>query len=141
MTLGAQALGPETDRTPDLRKHTRYFATYEAREAAVAARTAALVPRKHAGPRVVWEDFGRIRGSDLSARTDSRQVVIGSNPRECLAFGTPRQVLTAARLGLGQNQEPGDAPDVETAARRFEIFDTLDQPLRTLSGGETLILC
>ncbi len=141
MTLGAQALGPETDRTPDLRKHTRYFATYEAREAAVAARTAALVPRKHAGPRVFWEDFGRIRGSDLSARADSRQVVIGSNPRECLAFGTPRQVLTAARLGLGQNQEPGDAPDVETAARRFEIFDTLDQPLRTLSGGETLKLC
>jgi ABC-type Mn2+/Zn2+ transport system ATPase subunit len=141
MTFGAQALGPETDRLPDLRKYTRYFTTYEAREAAFAQRSAALMPRKHAGPRVFWADFGRIRGSDLSARADSRHLLISSNPRESLAFGTPRQILCAARLGLGPNQEPGDAPDIERTARRFEIFDTLDQPLRTLSGGETLKLC
>lgn len=138
---GAHALGPRTDPPSDLGRYTRYFATYEARETAFAHRSAALVPRKHAGPRVFWADLGRIRGSDLSTRAASRHLVIGSNPRECLAFGTPRQVLTAARLGLGQQQKPGDRPDIENTARRFEIFDTLDQPLRTLSGGETLKLC
>jgi energy-coupling factor transporter ATP-binding protein EcfA2 len=141
MTFGAQALGPQNDRPWGLRKYTRYFASYEAREAAFARQIAALVPPKHAGPQVFWRDFGRIRGADLSTRADSRHLAIGSNPRECLAFGTPRQVLRAAHLQLGSGRDRGDAPDIEATARQFDILDTLDQPLRTLSGGETLKLC
>lgn len=141
MTFGAQALGPQIDRPAGLNQYTRYFTTYEAREAAFGRHIAALVPPKHAGPQVFWRDFGRIRSADLSNRTDSRHLAIGSNPRDCLAFGTPRQVLRAARLQLGSDRDRRDAPEIEKTARKFQILEALDQPLRTLSGGETLKLC
>ena len=64
---------------------------------------------------------------------------ITSNPRDCLAFGTAWQVLTAARLCAG-NQKNGDAAPVEDVAEEYGVSDNLYQPIRTLSGGETVKL-
>ena len=85
---------------------------------------------------------------------------ITSNPRDCLAFGTPWQVLTAASL-CARNQNNGDvssveevvssaeevassveevASSVEEVAAEYGVSDNLYQPIRTLSGGETVKL-
>jgi ABC-type multidrug transport system ATPase subunit len=64
---------------------------------------------------------------------------ITSNPRDCLAFGTPWQVLTAARL-CARSQKIGDASPIEDVAEDYGVIDNLYQPIRTLSGGETVKL-
>jgi len=62
---------------------------------------------------------------------------IPSNPRDCLAFATPWQVLTAARLNAVQ-AKPHTAVSIRETAARFGIHNLLHQPVRTLSGGETV---
>ena len=64
---------------------------------------------------------------------------ITSNPRDCLAFGTAWQVLTAARV-CARNQKNGGVPSVEDVAEEYGVFENLYQPIRSLSGGETVKL-
>ena len=117
----------------------RYFSTYEAREEAFREQVCALIPRKHAGPDQFWRDFGTFSKNGFS-ENDIRPVAhITSNPRDCLAFGTPLQVLAAAKL-CGSRVNGCAGIDVKAVADDFNLGGNLSQPVRTLSGGETVKL-
>lgn len=122
---------------PELDADTTYFRTYEAREAAFRESVSALVPRKYSGPRLFWKDFRRIfHGPALDDAVDPIAYISG-NPRDCLVFGTPVQALSAARMcALGRGVPEVDA--VISVAGQFDLEAHLHQPVRTLSGGETV---
>ncbi len=117
------------------------FPTFEMREAAFRGSVAALLPRSHAGPGAFWKDFSRIIGTVEDHRLAGEVAYVTANPRDCLAFSTPRQVLMAARM-QGGGPVPGRSPKmtVPETARKFNLDRNLDQPIRTLSGGETVRL-
>ena len=117
---------------------TRYFTTYEALEEAFRRRVAGLVPRYHAGIRIFWDDFQRIYDRPAPA-SEVYEAYITSNPRDCLAFGTPFQVLQGAWLSARRRTaDPPDPPD--KVAERFGLGAHLHQSIRSLSGGETVRL-
>ena len=118
---------------------TEYFSSYEQREQAFRDSVFSLIPRKYSGPRLFWNDFTSISLEELSASTGHRLAYITSNPRDGLAFGTPLQVLKAAAL-CARDAIQSSGPDVKGVAREFDLMDLLDQPIRTLSGGETVKL-
>jgi len=118
---------------------TRYFATYEDLEEAFRRRVGGLVPRYHAGTRVFWDDFQHLYEHPHPGGRETCEAYITSNPRDCLAFGTPFQVLQGARLAaVKRSAEPPATP--ERTAERFGLSEHLHQPIRTLSGGETVRL-
>ena len=118
---------------------TEYFNSYEQREQAFRDSVFSLIPRKYSGPRFFWKDFTNISLEELAAFTRHRLAYITSNPRDGLAFGTPWQVLKAAVL-CARDANLSFSPTVEDVAREFDLVDLLDQPIRTLSGGETVKL-
>ena len=118
---------------------TVYFKTYEEREEAFRKGVFSLVARKYLGPRLFWRDFGRISLNELLKLIEQPIAYITSNPRDCLAFGTPWQVLTAAQL-CAQNQKNELIFSIEKVAEDFGVHENLFQPIRTLSGGETVKL-
>ena len=115
------------------------FSTFEVREEAFLRAISALLPRSHAGPRIFWQDFSRTLGAMDTHHVADHVAYITANPRDCLAFSTPRQVLLAAGMQVGASgQGRGDRP--ESIARQFGLENNLAQPIRTLSGGETVKL-
>lgn len=122
-----------------LQRHTHYYNTYEIREEAFRNSVFSLIPRIYSGPMLFWKDFRRISMEELVQFVEQPVAYITSNPRDCLAFGTGWQVLTAARL-CARNQKNGDAAPVEDVAEEYGVSDNLYQPIRTLSGGETVKL-
>ncbi len=116
-----------------------FFSTFEAREDAFRRAVAFRLARRHAGPSTFWQDFSRVSLQDTDAAEASRVACIPGNPVDCLAFGTPRQVLTAALASTGETGSTL-ADNVLRTARRFEISALLSQPIRTLSGGEAVKL-
>ncbi len=114
-----------------------YFKTFEQREKAFRQTVHTLIPRKYAGPQLFWKDFTNISSQKLALLVKQPIAWIPSNPRDCLAFATPLQVLTAARLNAIQAQ-PHSAISISETATDFEIQKLLHQPVRTLSGGETV---
>jgi len=118
---------------------TKYFNSYEAREEAFRNGVFSLIPRKHSGPKLFWRDFRQIALDDLIKLIEQPIAYITSNPRDCLAFGTPWQVLSASQL-RAQHQKKRDVPGVEDVARDYGVYENLYQPIRTLSGGETVKL-
>jgi len=111
------------------------YGTYEAREEAFRERLGALVPRMHLGAGTFWQDINRIGFARVPADT----AWITSNPADCLAFGTARQVLAGALAKAGMAGEP--APDgIRATALAFGLQTQLDQPVASLSGGETVKL-
>ena len=138
---------------PSLQQHTQYYPTYEIREEAFRNSVFSLIPRIYSGPMLFWKDFRRISMEELLQFVEQPIAYITSNPRDCLAFGTPWQVLTAASL-CARNQNIGDVSSVEETvssakevvssveevAVEYGVSDNLYQPIRTLSGGETVKL-
>lgn len=122
-----------------LQRFTKYFDSYEAREEAFRKGVFTLIPRKHSGPRLFWRDFKQISLDELLKLIEQPIAYITSNPRDCLAFGTPWQVLTAAQL-RAHHQKKIDVPPVEQIAEDYGVHENLYQPIRTLSGGETVKL-
>ena len=118
---------------------THYFKTYEALEEAFRGRVAGLVPRYYAGTRVFWKDFQRLFDRPFTEAADSREAYITSNPRDCLAFGTPWQVLQGAWLTASRLNRDRIDPPAEVA-ERFSLTHHLHQSIRSLSGGETVRL-
>jgi len=118
---------------------TRYFATYEALENAFRERVAGLVPRYHAGTRVFWDDFQRLYSRSGVFAPENGEAYITSNPRDCLAFGTPFQVLQGAWLSASR-PNAASPEDPGRVAERFGLSGHLHQSIRTLSGGETVRL-
>ena len=118
---------------------TRYFQSYEEREAAFSRNAFSLIPCKHLGPGPFWKDFRRISLGEFAKISSNPISFITSNPRDCLAFGTPRQVLAAACMCAG-NEVPDAPQTLSGIAEAFGITGHLDQPVRTLSGGETVKL-
>jgi len=116
-----------------------YYPTFEAREDAFNVSVGRLVPSRLAGPERFWADFSEISRRRLDADPTARVAFITSNPRDCLAFATPRQVLTAACLRAGISGS-AIAAAVEETATTFCLQANRDQPLRTLSGGESVKL-
>ncbi len=112
------------------------FATYEAREEAFRRLAGGLMPRYYGGPRLFWADLRRAAERGLAAPEARPLARVTANPRDCLAFGSPHQVLAAAALTAAA---PG-AREIEELARRFGIQPLLHQPIRTLSGGETVLV-
>lgn len=122
-----------------LQRCTKYFETYEEREEAFRSSVFSLIPRRYSGPKLFWSDFRKISLNELLKLIEQPIAYITSNPRDCLAFSTPWQVLTAAQLSA-QNQKSKPTPAVEEIARNFGVHENLFQPIRTLSGGETVKL-
>jgi len=122
-----------------LKQSTRYFETYEEREQAFRKSVFSLIPRKYLGPKVFWTDFGRISRDGFSQLKGNRIAYISSNPRDCLAFGTPWQILSAAQM-CAQQTDKAISISTKTIAEVFGIQENLYQPVRTLSGGETVKL-
>ena len=118
---------------------TRYFATYEALEDAFRERIAELVPRYHAGTRVFWDDFQRLYDNPAAVVRDGGEAYITSNPRDCLAFGTPFQVLQGAWLSAAR-PDAAVLEEPDRVAERFGLSGHLHQSIRSLSGGETVRL-
>jgi energy-coupling factor transporter ATP-binding protein EcfA2 len=118
---------------------TIYFNNYEEREEAFRKAVFSLIPRKYSGPRLFWKDFTGIALEDLLAFARHPLAYITSNPRDGLAFGTAWQVLSAAAMSAGK-ANPKFTPAVGDLAGEFGSVDFLHQPIRTLSGGETVKL-
>ncbi len=118
---------------------TRYFEHYEDLENAFRRRIATLLPRKHAGTALFWRDFQQSFHALTEQAARRREHYITINPRDCLAFGTPRQVLQAELMTSAPSPMSG-AADLTTVARRFGLRSHLNQPVRSLSGGETVRL-
>ena len=118
---------------------TTYFKSYEQREEAFRKRVFSLIPRKYSGPRLFWKDFVNVSLEELNEFTKHPLAFITSNPRDGLAFGTPWQVLRAAAL-CAREAKREYRRSVEDIAEEFDMVDLLHQPVRTLSGGETVKL-
>ena len=117
----------------------RYFRHFEDLEDAFRRRIATLLPRRHAGTALFWKDFQRLLHTIPAAPAGRPEHYITSDPRDCLAFGTPRQVLRAALITRAPLQP--EAPlSLEGVARRYDLERQLNQPVRSLSGGETVRL-
>ena len=116
-----------------------YFDTFEAREAAFNRYVAHLIPCKTAGPSRFWEEFRRIAEQGLNAPPDAGLAYIMANPRDGLVYGSAFQVLAAARMTAGL-ASPGDPQAIAALAGEYGLANQLAQPMRTLSGGETVKL-
>jgi len=115
------------------------FSTFEAREEAFRQRISTLLPRTHAGPSVFWKDFSRIFDRGDGRQSLKNVVYTTANPRDCLAFSTPRKVLLAAGMQAGTARLKR-ASFLRDVAHQFNLGKNLDQPIRSLSGGETVKL-
>ncbi|MDJ0667849.1 MAG: hypothetical protein QNJ61_11240 [Desulfobacterales bacterium] len=118
---------------------TRYFRHYEALENAFRLRIATLLPRKHAGTDRFWQDFQNLLQALPAGSAPRAEHYITSNPRDCLAFGTPRQVLQAALMATAPST-PRATTDLDAVASRFRLQSHWRQPVHSLSGGETVRL-
>jgi len=122
-----------------LHQSTHYYRTYEEREEAFRKSAFSLIPRKHLGPGPFWKDLRHISKDGFSKISTAPVAFVTSNPRDCLAFGTPIQVLTAACLSAGSTEQRLSST-VENIAEAFGVSGNMHQPVRTLSGGETVKL-
>ncbi len=122
-----------------LRQRITYFESFEEREEAFRESVSFLIPRRHMGAVLFWKDFGRISREGLHEQKGLPATYITCNPRDCLAFGTARQVLNAAALCV--EQSGSDLPAfTRRVGEEFGMGENMDQPIRTLSGGETVKL-
>jgi ABC-type multidrug transport system ATPase subunit len=122
-----------------LKSQTQYFDSFETREEAFNQSVSHLIPCKYKGPQRFWQEFNQIIRERLPQIKKQTTAYITSAPRDCLAFGTTRQVLAAARLSaVSQNNQK--VASIEEIAAEFDLLDSLNQPIRTLSGGETVKL-
>lgn len=118
---------------------TRYFDSFEARELAFNQSVSHLIPCKYNGPYRFWFEFSQIVQHRLPKIDKQSTAYITCNPRDCLAFGTTGQVLTAARLAaMSINSDAG--PSIHAIAAEFGLSHSINQPVRTLSGGEMVKL-
>lgn len=116
----------------------RHFPTYEMREIAFSRSVFNLIPCRHNGPKRFWKDFKRIAGSGLQDIDSENVAYVSADPRDCLAFGTPAQVLSAACMGAASGRDFDLSP--HRIAVEMGIETLLNQPIRTLSGGESVKL-
>jgi energy-coupling factor transporter ATP-binding protein EcfA2 len=124
---------------PRLDQFSTVFNTYEEREDAFRRSVVFKLARRYAGPSIFWQDFSRITHEGITAEENGHVAYIPSNPRDCLAFGTARQVLMAAAMSA-ESADPDVMTTVLETARGFGLEEQLKQPIRTLSGGETVKL-
>jgi len=113
--------------------HIQYYPSYEEREVALAASVGNLIPCRHHGPRRFWQDFKKIAAGPVPIGVQENIAYVSADPRDSLAYGSPLQVLAAACMPDGRF-EP------EQLAVEMDIDSLLEQPLRTLSGGEAVKL-
>jgi len=119
--------------------NTRYFPSYEARETALDQSVGHLIPCRHNGPRRFWQDFKNIAAAGLPTGIEENMAYVSADPRDSLAFGSPLQVLSAACMCAAAGQAKARYSPRELAAG-MEIEALLNQPIRTLSGGESVKL-
>jgi energy-coupling factor transporter ATP-binding protein EcfA2 len=117
-----------------LKAVTKYCPSYEDGEKHFRDAASTVVPRTYLGPTIFFSDFQKAISQDP---LPSFKAIITSNPFDCLAFTTPRQVLFAAAVSSG-SCIPEEL--VDRTANLFGITDLLHQPIQTLSGGETVKL-
>ncbi len=116
--------------------HVIYYDSFEDREKAFNEAVGFLIPARYRGAGVFWRELREIFER---ARAGALPAYITSDPGDGLAFGSPLQVLAAARQAGGGQSGTG-AFGIEAVAERFGLLPALTQPIRTLSGGETVRL-
>ena len=121
----------------NLESCTTFFSNYEEREDAFRKSVDFKLARRYGGPALFWKDFRQISGTVTSPRNGDLVSSITSNPKDCLAFATAGQVLTAALMSAGKW---GNQDQIGDIASRFGIAGQVTQPIRTLSGGESVKL-
>ena len=116
-----------------------YFDSYEEREEVFRQKIGTLIPRKYAGPTLFWDDFSEIWRRDPLKTRKGAVMYVSGNPRDSLAFASTWQVLRAAalRAEAAGRGEPADTA-VTLAVTEYDLEGNLQQPIRTLSGGETV---
>lgn len=116
-----------------------YYETFEARENAFRGATHSIFPRRHQGPARFWQDFKQVWGQKKTFAEIRKLAIVTPHPGDGLVFGTPKQELAAA---IGWPETDSEKITVKTGAiaDQFELTGHLNQPLRTLSGGETVRL-
>ena len=123
----------------DINHGITYYDTFEAREKAFRQATCAIFPRRHLGPARFWQDFKKTWGQKETFGKVRELAIVSPNPGDGLVFGTPKQELAAA-IGWPETDSDLIAAKTVAIADRFQLTRHLDQPLRTLSGGETVRL-
>jgi len=116
---------------------TEFFPSYEAREDAFRAAVNFKLARRYGGPAQFWDDFRAITSRVSAAPETGRIASITSNPRDCLAFASAEQVLSAAFMSC---DKPFDTSLITEIASHYGLAEVLTQPVRTLSGGEAVKL-
>jgi len=120
-------------------KFMHYFPNYESKELEFRKLLLGLIPRRHQGPRCFWQDIQISRTIELATKQEFPLAYITSNPKDCLSFGTPSQVIRAAILTEKKfNGEPHVSYD--EIVKIFNLGNIVYQPIRSLSGGEAVIL-
>jgi len=117
----------------------RYFRTFEEREEAFRGRVFNLVPRRYAGASHFWSDFVSMPENLKAFLGDSGGPLayITANPQDCLAFGSASQVIRASMLTAKASHKDVGIEYLHIC-RMFGIAECVDQPIRTLSGGEAV---
>ncbi len=123
----------------DINHGITYYDTFEERESAFRQATHAIFPRRHQGPAQFWKDFKQIWGQKETFEEIRKLAIVTPHPGDGLVFGTPKQELAAA-IGWPETDTNKIAAKTTAIADLFELTNHLDQPLRTLSGGETVRL-
>lgn len=119
----------------NLESCTTFFDNYEDREDAFRKSVDFKLARHYGGPALFWKDFRKFSRSIGSSQEKVSSIT--SNPRDCLAFATADQVLKAVLMSTGRPYNENQTGDI---ASRFGLADLLTQPVRTLSGGESVKL-
>lgn len=117
----------------------RYFPTFEQREEVFRERVFNLVPRRYAGPSQFWIDMSSTCIENLTKASEISLAYITSNPQDCLAFGTASQVIRAAIL-TAHTSNKNARIELDLICQKFELSNIINQPICTLSGGETVKL-
>ena len=116
-----------------------HYDTFEAREIAFRQATYTIFPRLHLGSARFWQDFKQLWRQKEKFDKIRQLAIVTPNPGDGLVFGTPQQELAAA-IGWRQGDIEAITTKVEAIAETFNLTAHLHQPLRTLSGGETVRL-
>lgn len=117
----------------------KYFDTFEEREAEFRKSVHNLVPRKNSSTGAFWKV---VELSNIVEKMSQVNLPIGyitPNPIDCFAFSTPLQNLQATSL-VAKKYKNTDFKILAEAIELFKLKNILNQPLRTLSGGESVEL-
>jgi len=112
----------------------QYYKNFEEKELDFNEKIGSLLPRKHSGINIFWDDF-LAAISSVSDKIDNPISYISSNPRECLAYNYVDDILNAAKMIASISNA-----EFKQIIKKYNIEPLLGQKTYSLSGGEVTSL-